>query len=480
MKLVNIPFIIITISLLFGILIGYHLDINSTLVLFFLAVSLTCLIISWFTTKKMFRKRSLFSSFTISTFLLFGITLIKIHNPKIYPEHYTNNFSLEDLYQTPKGVKFYITERLKSSSFYEKYIVTLKLLNGKKCKGKLLLQIPKKDLFDLPKIGDLYITYSNIEPIPRPLNPYQYNYASYLNHQGIFHKIAVTPDKLTRTNVHQWSLQGIASEIRAHINQKLCIYELNMEQLSIINALFLGQRQDIDPKVLSYYKNAGVLHILAVSGLHVGILMMLLNFLLKPLDYFRKKTKVLKIVIILVNLWLFALITGMSPSILRATTMFSFITIALHYRSKTSIYNALFISMFLLLCFNPQIIFSIGFQLSYIAVFSIVWIQPSLAKFYQPKFFIDKKLWEVFTVTISAQMGLLPLTLFHFHQFPILFFITNLMILPFLGFILGFGILIIILSQLDFLENWLVKIFGSCIDYMNYICLLYTSDAADD
>ena len=125
--------------------------------------------------------------------------------------------------------------------------------------------------------------------------------------------------------------------------------------------------------------------------------------------------------------------------------------------------------MFILLCYKPLLLFSVGFQLSYLAVFSILWIQPILANFYHPSFYVSKRIWEIFTVTISAQLGVLPLSLFYFHLFPSLFFVSNLMIIPFLGYILGMGILIIVLACSNILPDILVSIYGSIIDSMNML-----------
>ncbi len=469
MKPINTPFVILTFSTLIGIIIGYYIFLELTFLLLISSISLGCLCISWLMARKLFRKSFLFSILTIVTFLLFGITLIKVHNPKNHLGHYINNYPLQDLHKNPKRIQFHIKERLKPTHYYEKYIISLEVLDDKNTKGSLLLQIPKEELIDVLTVGDVYIVYSSIEPIPKPLNPYQFDYAQHLSLRNILHKLTVSTDELIKTNMHHWSIYSIADQIRTDINQKLRIYKFEAQQLSIINALFLGQRQDINEEVLSYYRDAGVLHILAVSGLHVGIIMVLLNFILKPLNYYKKNRKIVKAIIIILFLWCFAIVAGLSPSILRAATMFSFVTIGMQFRSKTSIYNALFVSMFILLCFNPLLVFSIGFQLSYLAVFSIVWIQPCLAKFYKPKFIADKKLWEILTVTFSAQLGVLPLTLFYFHQFPLLFFVANLIILPFLEFILGLGIAVIIFAQLEAPFDWLATIFGGLIDRMNQI-----------
>ncbi|MFD2563974.1 ComEC/Rec2 family competence protein [Aquimarina rubra] len=475
-KLLNIPFFILTFSLIIGITIGYYIDINLMCIIIFLTAAIIGLATSWWYSKKIFHSAIWFSVLVIINFTFLGITLVTIHSPQNNPNHYTH---FSDTFQKDLvTIHFHIRERLKPTNYYEKYVITLTSIENKKTTGRLLLQLPKDSLQPPLITGTSYISYSQIKPIPKPLNPNQFDYASYLAQNYIFHKTTTEFSKLIPTNSSIFSINRLATLIRTNINQKLKSHNFSKKQLSIINALLLGQRQDIDNDTLTDYRDAGAIHILAVSGLHVGILLMLLNFILKPLDRFKKIGKMAKTIIIILLLWCFAVIAGLSPSVLRAVTMFSFIAIGLHIRSKTSIYNALIVSMFVLLCLRPLLLFSVGFQLSYLAVFAIVWIQPSLVKLLKPRFYIGKVLWETFTVTIAAQLGLLPLTLFYFHQFPLLFFIANLMIIPILGIILGFGILVIILSQIQLLPDWLATTFGNCIDAINFIVHLVSKQEA--
>ncbi len=469
MRLLNIPFVIITLFTLVGVTLGYYLSVNITTVLPSFFASIVLLGISWQRSKKMFKKGLAFTCAMIIVFIIFGIALVSTHNPKNDPNHYTNQFSPKDLQQNSYGIQFHVKERLKPTSYYNKYVVSIKRIENKVVQGKILLQIPKDSTSTTMDIGDTYTTFAKIKAIRKPLNPHQFDYAKHLNKQYIYHQISTPNNRLITTHKIQWSIFRLADQFRKYINVQLAKYAFTSKQLSIINALLLGQRQDIDQETFIAYRDAGAIHILAVSGLHVGIILLILNFILKPLDRGKQQGKTFKLILTILLLWCFAIIAGLSPSVLRAVTMFSFLAIGIQIRSKTSIYNSLFISMFVLLCFNPLLLFSVGFQLSYLAVFAIVWIQPILAKRYQPRFYITKKLWETFTVTIAAQLGLLPLTLFYFHQFPLLFFVSNVLIIPFLGGILGYGILVIALASIGILPQTLASFFGHCIDLMNTI-----------
>ncbi|MBQ4818796.1 ComEC/Rec2 family competence protein [Aquimarina sp. MMG016] len=468
MRLLNIPFLIIVASTLLGILLGYYFptEIYILFISFFSAIIL--LSILWYRSKKIFRKGFSFSMATILIFITFGAILVQIHNPKNDANHYTNLFTKENLVKE-KGIQFYIKERLKPTAYYYKYVVSIIIIDSTITKGNVLLQIPKDNTQNILDVGGIYTSYTKLRPIPQPLNPEQFDYARYLSTQYIFHQITITPDKLIDHHNPKKSIYRLTDQIRKHINYRLSQYPFTSEQLAIINALILGQRQDLSQETFSEYRDAGAIHILAVSGLHVGILLILLNILLKPLLRFRKHGKLIILILSIILLWCFAFMAGLSSSVLRAVTMFTFVAIGMHIRSKTSTYNALLISMFLLLCWDPLLLFSVGFQLSYLAVFAIIWIQPIFAKRYEPKGYIDKKLWDTFTVTIAAQLGILPLSLFYFHQFPILFFISNLLIIPFLGGILGIGIIVVIGATLGLLPDFLAITYGSIIDTMNTI-----------
>jgi len=214
------------------------------------------------------------------------------------------------------------------------------------------------------------------------------------------------------------------------------------------------------------YSSAGVIHILAVSGLHVGIILLILQLLLRPLEYLRKG-RFIKTLIIVALLWCFAIIAGLSPSVVRAVTMFSIVAIGMNMKRPTSIFNTLAISMFILLLLKPMFLFDVGFQLSYLAVFAIVWIQPLLYKSWTPKYKGVDYFWQIFTVTIAAQIGVAPLSLFYFHQFPGLFFLSNLVIIPVLGLILGLGILVIFLALINALPEFMVTLYGGIISTLN-------------
>jgi competence protein ComEC len=180
--------------------------------------------------------------------------------------------------------------------------------------------------------------------------------------------------------------------------------------------------------------------------------------------------KTLKLGLIVLILWAYAFLAGMSASIVRAVTMFSFVAYALYLNRPSNTYNILALSMFfILLAFDPNLLFQVGFQMSYAAVFAIVWIYPLLQKFWLPKNLMVQKIWQLLSVSIAAQMGVLPISLYYFHQFPGLFFVSNLLIVPFMGLVLGLGILVMVLALIDALPFFVVSIYDHLIALLNAI-----------
>ena len=460
MKLLNFTIVKLTICLVIGILIAFFIAIPLPILLYATGFLTLLLTLIYFISRQKRIKTIWFGIVSFLTMICIGILVTNFHNEKLDLNNYTTIDSVE------KQITFRIRTTLKSGLYNDKYIVDVLKIANASVSGKALLNVSKDSLNEMLKVDNIYITSEGFQPIVSTINPFQFNYRSYLEKQYVYKQLYVKPTRLFRVNEKKHTIFGYADLIRETINTKLQNYNFDPDVLSIINALILGQRQDLSKAIYDSYTDAGAVHILAVSGLHVALILLLLNFALKPLKRFKygKQTTIILLVIIM---WSFAIIAGLSASVTRAVTMFSIIAIGMHLKRPTNIYNTLAISIFVLLLFKPLFLFDVGFQLSYLAVIAIVAIQPRLVKLWQPKNFILSKIWDYFTVGIAAQFGVVPISLYYFHQFPGLFFVANVIIIPFLGFILGIGILVIILALCNALPKFLVDGFGFIISSMN-------------
>ncbi|MGC6432262.1 MAG: ComEC/Rec2 family competence protein [Jejuia sp.] len=465
MKLLNFTIIKLTFFLILGIVLGYSFEIPTPISLIITASLLVVLTFLYFKNKHQFQQNIWFGLFAYLSMSCVGALTVSVHDQKNHADHYTQFLDSEKA-NDYHNITFRIREILKPGNYYDKYIIDLIKIDGAATQGKSLLNIKKDSLSSPLQVDDVFVVKTNIKNLIHPLNPGQFDYKNYLRKQYIYHQLFVDTGGLLKGTSTKTTLLGIANSIRSHINFKLKDYNFKEDELAIINALLLGQRQEINEEVYKSYTNAGAIHILAISGLHIGVILIFLNHIFRPLERL-KRGKLLKAVVLIFILWSFAIIAGLSASVTRAVTMFSIVTIGMHLKRPTNIYNTLAISILILLLFKPLFIFDVGFQLSYAAVFAIVTLDPLFYKLWQPKKWLLNLYWHTFTITIAAQFGIIPISLYYFHQFPGLFFISNLVIIPILGIILGFGILIILLAVLNLLPNSIASIFGSIIGWMN-------------
>jgi competence protein ComEC len=192
------------------------------------------------------------------------------------------------------------------------------------------------------------------------------------------------------------------------------------------------------------------------------------TFILRPLPN-TKRGSFLKLLLILASLFLFGVVAGLAPSVVRSVVMFSFVAIGNHLRRSVNIYHTLLVSVLLILLFQPTFLFDVGFQLSYLALFFIVWLQPLLSKIWQPKNKILNYFWNILTVSFAAQIGTLPLSIYYFHQFPGLFFVTNLIVIPLVTVIMILGVVVVVLAAVDLLPHFLSKALEWSIYFLDKI-----------
>lgn len=277
--------------------------------------------------------------------------------------------------------------------------------------------------------GDLLLLSAELHPPDPPKNPEAFNYRKYLLRKGV---------SLTGyVNGHSWLLlehkprpspMTIAAALQSRFSELFAANGLTGPEYSVITAILLGNDETMDADLKAGYAAAGVSHILCVSGMHVGIIFMILSFLLKPMDYSRR-LRFLKSLLLIGTVWFYAALTGLAPSVQRSATMFTFMTVGGLLRRNVNVFHSLFASMFVLLLVNPLLIFEIGFEMSYLAVFGIVIFQPKLASLWTPKTRVGRYFWELICVSVAAQLATFPLSVFYFGQFPNYFLLSNLSVM---------------------------------------------------
>lgn len=461
MKFINFSIVKFAFFLTAGILAAHfypHQFYFHSLILFIIT-----LLIVWMVIRKHLFQTIYFGLVTYVCFFFLGAATYQAQLPEYQKNHYSH---IESFNKKNETLQLKIKEVLKSDTYSSKYIAEVIAFDKKPVSGRMLLNIKKDSLEKIFQIDELLFVSSEIKKIDSPLNPDQFDYSKYMKSLGVYHQLKIKQQDILFISKGKITLRGKADEIRNRIILKLKRSPLTPNELAIVQALILGQRKDINKELYKDYAAAGAIHILAVSGLHIGIVYMILLSLLSPLKRTLNNDLIISLIIVLL-LWGFAFLTGLSPSVIRAVTMFSFLAFAKSIRRETNSINTLFLSYFILLVINPMWLFHVGFQLSYLAVFFIIWLLPILNKIYYPRNYLAKKIWGIITVTFAAQIGIIPLSLFYFHQFPGLFFLTNLIVLPFLGLILSGGILFIALTVLNVLPDGLALFYNYLIKLLN-------------
>jgi len=463
-KILQFPLTRIFIGFLFGILLCRIVGLNSIFIFSCLLFGIIVLFISSLYSQKNSLYNKLFGIFVFLASFLLGISTSLIHKENSNQYHYTNQ--IKD-YEKVHVLDLLLVEKLKSTQKNKRYITDVKNIDSERSFGKVILNIPKEDNSKNLKIGSRVEVIGIVFKNKNPLNPSLFDYGKYLENQEIYAQVYTKPNQIKITNYEAGLWAGF-SNFRETIISNLEKSAISKEELNVLNALILGQQQDISPEVLKDYQYAGAIHILSVSGLHVGFILVFITFLLKPISNSRKGS-LLKLTLVVLSLWSFAILAGLSPSIVRSVTMFSFLAIGIHLRRTVNIFHTLVVSMLLILLFKPSFLFDVGFQLSYLALFFILWLQPILANIWQPKNKIITYFWDIITVSFAAQIGAMPLSIYYFHQFPGLFFVTNLLILPLLGIIMAVGVVAVLIATFHTVPEFIAKAIEFLIALLNSI-----------
>ncbi|MEA3496473.1 MAG: ComEC/Rec2 family competence protein, partial [Bacteroidota bacterium] len=343
-----------------------------------------------------------------------------------------------------------------------------------KTTGKALVYFRKDSLTALLKYGDIIFIKNKISEIEGPKNPGQFNYKRFLYYKQIYHRAFLTSkDWAISSKTNKKSIYAYILELRYKIVKLIRTKIPNSDESSIANALLVGYKAELSDDVRQSFAETGAMHVLAVSGLHVGIIFMVFSLFLKFLKR-DKFGRIVYFIIIVLILWFYAIITGLSPSVSRAATMFTFVLIGQSINRLSNIYASILTSLLFLLMINPFMITQVGFQLSYAAVIGIVFLQPKIYSIFTPRFWLIDKIWALFAVSLAAQIATFPLGFFYFNQFPVYFFVSNLIVIPAAMIIIYTGLAFLTFEMLSFTQvsDVIANILEFIIHCLNKIILL--------
>ena len=468
------PFIRFLLPLIVGIILQLHLQIQPGLLWTALSISTFATILFFFAPLfKRYRFSAVSGIAVIILFMAIGGLLSWYknvqHDENWFGKNYSNGTTLIlTLLENPVE---------KTNSYKANASVDLVLKNDSsiRTKGTIILYFKKDSSILIPGYGTQLVIRKPLQEIRNSGNPGGFDYKRYSLFQGITHQVYLKENEFeTLPTTNKTFVRQLINKSRTKVLSILRNNIKNEKELGLAEALLIGYKDDLDKTLVQSYSNTGVVHVIAISGLHLGLIYWLLTWFLKPLQ--QKKLNPIAIrwvrpILILTGLWLFSLLAGAQPSVLRSAIMFSCIVLGDSFSRKSSIYNSLALSALILLCINPYWLWDVGFQLSYAAVLSIViFLQPIYHWFYIRNKLLDL-IWKLNAVTIAAQILTVPIGIYHFHQFPLNFLLTNFLAVPLSSFILLNEILLCIISFIPSLAAilgqfiaWLIWIMNSYIE----------------
>lgn len=461
-----IPLVRLLIPFIIGIIFAIYLPASSDLPQYlFLGVVVSYIIL--FSIKKIntnYQFRWIFGVLIYGSFILAAYSLTSIKTNQSHSSYQLND----------SDNRFIIAEVIEpteeKANSVKAVVEIIGLKTNEKWKttnGKSIIYLQKDSLANHLKLGDIISFEPVLKDVPAPKNPHEFSFKRYLSYHLIHQQAYLRSNnwKIIHKN-NDISIFAYASNIRKMLISKLEEMGVKDKQLNVASALILGYKNEIDAQLKSAYSSAGAMHVLAVSGLHVGVIFLILN---QIFQFFNKLKygNYIKGILIIILLWAYALLTGLSPSVMRAATMFSFIVAAKTTKSNANFFNTLAASALFLLIINPFLLMEVGFQLSYLAVIGIVVIQPWVYNLFYSKWWLLDKIWELTAVSIAAQIATFPLGLYYFHQFPNYFMLSNLVVIPLAILILYLGIITLIASPIPIIGSLLGKILNMIILGLN-------------
>ena len=469
----EIPFIRLLIPLISGILLGYWygngMILKSILPLAVFFISLLIFLISKYKVYSIYKLKWLPGLFVQGFLLVTGYGLIVYASQRFDKNHYS--------FQKAEELAVLITSEPKLANGIVRFETEIRgnYYRGKKhnATGKLLIALKIDSTHQMVfNYGDLLLIPATYESIQPPYNPGEFNYKQYLENKQIYFQSFLTYEQIILLKINSGNpIIGYALLLRKKLVNEFYTYLPDKNAAAFASTLILGYRAELSREIVQAYSKTGTMHILSVSGMHVGIVFMVLSFLLKFMDK-TQKLRLSRAILVIAIIWFYALVSGFSAPACRAAVMLSFVVLGKALNKNQSTYNLIGISAFFLLLYNPFFLVDAGFQLSYLAVIGLIYFHP---KIYHLVYFKNKILdytWSYSALSLSAQLATFPISIYYFHQFPVYFLFSNLFIVLPVAFIMYAGITFMfvpfqfVLYYLGLILSWLITLTNNILFYI--------------
>jgi len=442
-----------------GIALSFYYAIPTAILLPMTLACCCLLVLSHISSRRWIKMRYVAAVMSGISLLVMGALLMQLHLPgTIFPSKKPTTL-LTTIVTAPE-------QRI---SGYRTTAVINSMLEDPTLQGeKILIYLPDDSSSGTLLPGDRIWIKGSLTPISPPVNPGMFDFKRYMSLKGISGSIRIRQGCFLKTG----EISGlyflsryaeIASRFLGNILDKYMPKEMDQ---AVLAGILLGKRADLGDNIIQQFQDTGIMHILSVSGMHVAILYGLLLVLFRWIPAHHRRIHLAKEVIILIIIWTFAYITGLSPAVRRAAFIFSLILVGRTFRRQVSGFNLLAGSALILLILEPGLLFNAGFQLSYAAVAGImIWYKP-IYSLLTPKGKISELFWQTIAVSLSAQVATLPLTWYYFGTFPLYFLLGNLAAVPLSGVIMWLGILLIIISPISYIGHMIAYLLHQTISFL--------------
>lgn len=461
----EVPFAVYILPLITGIVWALYLPAPSptTLFLAFGIILVTFIALNIFYSHlKIYQKRWTGGILIHALLLLSGIILVAkndVRNKADYFAKHPADWLLVSISNEPvqKGDYLHFTAETE---------LALRDPNRTVVSGPLILTVRADSLHHFA-YGDQLLIPGKTAAIDPPFNPGEFNYKQYLAHQQIYYQEFLTAGQCRVIKTETGNpLIAASLKLRQQLVNKFKTGLHNPEAIAVASTLILGYKADLSQDVLNAYADTGTIHVLSVSGAHVAIIFVFLNFGLGFLNRYRYG-RYFKTFISILMIWVYAMLTGFSPAVCRAAVMISMVITGNTFSRYINTLNILALSAFILLLYNPLLITDVGFQLSYLAVFGLVVFKPLISNWFEFKHRWANKVWYLISASIAAQLITFPLSGYYFHQFPVYFLISNLFIIIPSEIIMLVGIAYLLLPSIPLLSPLLAYALEQSIILMN-------------
>jgi competence protein ComEC len=451
-----VPLMRATIAFVFGIFVAGYFEVYHDLFLLLVGLFIVIGIVLYLTRKRISEfGKSLYGILILLFLFILGFHLIFFGRDDLQTMYYGNFWNGKHkatikILDIPKQGNSYLITRAK----------VLAVDKNENIIGDVYVLIKSSDFSESIKVNDILQVDAQLAKPLEPANPYQFNFKQYLFNKHLYHEIFIRKENLIC--------------IRERLIIWIKHFDFSKEEFSVANSLLFGYTGDLTEDVFNNYSNTGVMHVLSVSGLHVGIIYMLINMILQSVDA-SMTTRFRHFLIIASVLWFYAMLSGMSPSIVRSAVMFSLLKLSESLYNKMGSLHAFFACLFVMLLYDANYLFDVGFQLSFCAVYGILYFQPKFKSWFTFTRKYQLKIFELLSITIAAQIATIPISLYYFHQFPNYFIINNAVIVPLSSLVMIIGLVFISVSAIPYIGNICFYIFKGSIFFMNKVVAIFDS-----